>query len=88
MLRFRRDVGLAQQRQRRLHFVPRVHVSRFLSDYDAIGKEFPRLIEPPEARKELAELEVSRGIIGIGFEELVKVASGGGIIPQLHALKR
>jgi hypothetical protein len=65
-----------------------MHVSSFLRDDDTVGKKFPRLIEPPETRKELAELEVSRGIIGIGFEEFVKVASGGGIIANLHALER
>jgi hypothetical protein len=59
-----------------------------LCDDDTVGKKFPRLIKPPETRKQLAELEVSRGIIGIGLEEFVKVASGGGIIPQLHALER
>jgi hypothetical protein len=47
-----------------------------LRDHDTVGKKFPRLIKPPETRKELAELEVSRGIIGIGFEEFEKVASG------------
>ena len=87
-LRPRRDAELAQQRQGRLHLVPRVHISCLLCDDDAVGKQFSRLIEPPESRKELAELEVTRGIIGIGFEELVKVASGGGIVTQLHAFER
>ena len=65
-----------------------MHVSCLLRDNDPVGKCFPRLFKPPEARKELAELEVSRRVIGIGFEELVKVASGGIIIPQLHAFER
>ena len=38
VLRSRRDAGLAKQRQGRLHFVPRVHVSRFLRDHDTVGK--------------------------------------------------
>jgi len=65
-----------------------MHVSSFLRDDDTVRKKFPCLIEPPETRKELAELEVSDGIIGIRFEESVKVASGGRIIAKLHALER
>jgi len=48
-----------------------------LRHHDPVGKKFPRLIKPPETRKELAEMEVPRGIIGIGFKEFVKVAIGG-----------
>ena len=51
---------LAQQRQRCLHFVPRMHVARLLRNDNAVGKHFPRLFEPPQTRKQLAELEVSR----------------------------
>jgi hypothetical protein len=82
------DAGSAQKRERCLHFVPRVHISGLLCDDDTVGQQFPRLIELPEARKELAELEISRGITGIGYKELAEVAGCGRIIPQLHALKR
>ena len=36
----------------------------------------------------LAELEVSRDVLGMNFEEFVEVASGSRVVPQLHALER
>jgi hypothetical protein len=82
-----RCAGLAKQGQGRLHFVPRMHIPRFLRDDNSVGKKFARLIEPPETRKELAELEISRGVAGIGFEELVEMASGGIVVTELDAFQ-
>ena len=85
--RGRREV-LTQHREGSFHFVPRVRVARFLRDDDAVGKKFARLIDLPETRQMLAELEVSRNVLGMNFEEFVEVASGSGVVPQLHALER
>ena len=88
MRRRGRRAGLTQHREGGFHFVPRVRVARLLCDDHSVGEKFARLIDSPETRQVLAELEVSRDVLGMNFEEFVEVASGSRIVPQFHALER
>ncbi len=78
----------AKKRQGRLHFVPGVNVAGFLSHDDAVRKCSTRVVEPPEAREELAELEVARNVLRMSLKESLEVFRGCGIIPELHAFQR
>ena len=79
---------LAQQRQRRLHFVASVHIARLLRNHDPVGQKFAGLVESAQSSKELSELIVTCDVIGIRREEVVEVSGGCGTISQLHAFKR
>lgn len=46
-----------------------------------------RLLGPAQARKQLPELEVSRNVPGIGFEQPLEVAYRGWIVSEICALE-
>ena len=71
-----------------MNLIASVHVACVLSDYYAIGEDFPRLIEPSDAGKELAILKVSSHVTRVYFEELLEVFRSGLIVAEVHAFKR
>ena len=70
-----------------MHFVACVSISGTLGGDDALREHFARVLVAAEAREKLAVLVIAGNVVGMIFDQMLKMPACSLIVAKLHAFE-